>query len=245
MLQSTEQNHRPSASIAQGGCLRDLPVLYNFISLLWTDIAGQVALYDRWTIHKLSVWCEAHVPNHSNIMATTGRDGVFHSGPAIPTPTVCDSVSWVVEVRICYQSVHMYVCTNERLLYSVMICSICKIHRSRKQLPCAIHGFLREVWIHRLRSEIHGSCRSTDCAQHTHTQSHIHMHTHTFANWTERPEWRHAPLFHPVILTPILPLTPVPNWGTVNPWRSLQFPHILLELYNIYLLVPSKQPILA
>ena len=32
----------------------------------------------------------------------------------------------------------------------------------------AIHGFLREVWIHRLRSVIHGSRRSTDCAQQMH-----------------------------------------------------------------------------
>ena len=41
-----------------------------------------------------------------------------------------------------------------------------KIPRSRKQLPCSIHGFLREVRIHRLRSAIDGSARSTDCAQH-------------------------------------------------------------------------------
>ena len=50
-LQSTEQNHRPSAPIAQGGCLRNLPVLCNdltLISLLWTNIAGQVALYDQY-----------------------------------------------------------------------------------------------------------------------------------------------------------------------------------------------------
>ena len=50
-------------------------------------------------------------------MAATGRDGVFRSGPTIPTPTVCDSVSWVVEVRKGYQSVHIYVCTNEGLLW--------------------------------------------------------------------------------------------------------------------------------
>ena len=31
---------------------------------------------------------------------------------------------------------------------------------------CAIHGFLRRVWIHRLRKQIHGYRRSTDCAQH-------------------------------------------------------------------------------
>ena len=46
-----------------------------------------------------------------------------------------------------------------------------QIGRSRKQSrstdSCAIHGFLRNVWIHRLRSAIHGLRRSTDCAQHT------------------------------------------------------------------------------
>ena len=52
--------------------------------------------------------------------------------------------------------------------YSVMICSIRKVHRSRKQLPCAIHRFLRELRIHRLGSAIHGSDRSTDCTQHLH-----------------------------------------------------------------------------
>ena len=49
-LQSMEENHRLSASIAQGGCLRNLPVLCNdltLISLLLTNIAGQDALYDR------------------------------------------------------------------------------------------------------------------------------------------------------------------------------------------------------
>ena len=30
---------------------------------------------------------------------------------------------------------------------------------------CAIHGFLRRVWIRRLRKQIHGYRRSTDCAQ--------------------------------------------------------------------------------
>ena len=48
--------------------------------------------------------------------------------------------------------------------------NLAKIHRSRKHLPCAIHGFLREVRIHRLRSAIHGSARSTDCAQHKHAR---------------------------------------------------------------------------
>ena len=52
------------------------------------------------------------------------------------------------------------------------ICSkpVRRTGRSRKQSrstdSCAIHGFLRNVWIHRLRSAIHGLHRSTDCAQH-------------------------------------------------------------------------------
>ena len=50
-----------------------------------------------------------------------------------------------------------------------------QIGRSRKQSrstdSCAIHGFLRKVWIHRLRSAIHGLRRSTDCAQHRHGRS--------------------------------------------------------------------------
>ena len=58
------------------------------------------------------------MPNNSRITAATGHDGVFHSGPTIPTPTVCDSVSWVVEVSKGHQSVHIYmcVCANEGLL---------------------------------------------------------------------------------------------------------------------------------
>ena len=104
------------------------------------------------------------MPDHSRITAATGHDG----GPTIPTLTVCDSVSWVVEVSKGYQSVHIYIYISAptRDYYNVMICNIRKIHRLHKKLPCAIHGFLREVRIHRLRSAIHGSARSTDCAQH-------------------------------------------------------------------------------
>ena len=50
----------------------------------------------------------------------------------------------------------------------VVYAKFSKIHRSRKQLPCAINGFLREVRIHRLRSAIHESGRSTDCAHNIH-----------------------------------------------------------------------------
>ena len=35
----------------------------------------------------------------------------------IPMPTVCDSVSWNVEVGKGYQSVHIYVGANEGVLY--------------------------------------------------------------------------------------------------------------------------------
>ena len=38
--------------------------------------------------------------------------------------------------------------------------------QSRSTDSCAIHGFLRNVWIHRLCSAIHGLRRSTDCSQH-------------------------------------------------------------------------------
>ena len=50
--------------------------------------------------------------------------------------------------------------------YSEIICIIRKIHRSRKQLACAIHGFLRNVRIHRLRSATHGSRLAIDCPKH-------------------------------------------------------------------------------
>ena len=41
--------------------------------------------------------------------AVTPRRAVFHT---IPMPTVCDSVSWIVEVGKGYQSVHIYVGAN-------------------------------------------------------------------------------------------------------------------------------------
>ena len=55
--------------------------------------------------------------------------------------------------------------------YSVIICSIRKIWQNpqiAQATTCAIHGFLREVRIHRLRSAIHESGRSTDCAHNIH-----------------------------------------------------------------------------
>ena len=106
------------------------------------------------------------MPNHSNVTAATGRDGVFHRGPtSMSTPTVYDSVSWVVDVSKGYQSVHIYIYMSAPTMNyrSVMICSIRKVHRPRKQLHCAIHGIAREVRIHRLRR---GSHRFTDCARH-------------------------------------------------------------------------------
>ena len=106
------------------------------------------------------MWCEAHVLNYSNITAATGHDAVLHT---IPMPTVCDSVSWIIEVSKGYQSVHMSVPMRD--YYSEIICIIPmvrKIHRSHKQLPCGIHGFLREPRKgagidDRLCSAIHGS----------------------------------------------------------------------------------------
>ena len=65
--------------------------------------------------------------------------------------------------------VHIYMSAPTRDYLGEIICIIRKIHRLRKELPCAIHGFLRKVWIHRLRSAIHGSLRSTDCAQQCYT----------------------------------------------------------------------------
>ena len=70
--------------------------------------------------------------------------------------------------RSIYIYIYIYMSAPTRDCYSVMICIIRKIHRLRKQLSRAIHGFLREVRIHRLPSAIHGSARSTDCAKQMH-----------------------------------------------------------------------------
>ena len=76
-----------------------------------------------------------------------------------------DSVPWFVEVSKGYQSIHI-ICLRQRGINIVQLFVVYakfgKIHRSRKQLPCAIHGF------HRLRSAIHESGRSTDCAHNVH-----------------------------------------------------------------------------
>ena len=50
----------------------------------------------------------------------------------------------------------------------IKVRSLQRTGRSCRRLTGAIHGFLREIWIHRLRSAIHGSRRSTDCAQQMH-----------------------------------------------------------------------------
>ena len=49
------------------------------------------------------------------LYAVMPRPPVFHT---IPTPTVCDSVSWVILIEVSkgYQSVHIYVGSNEGLL---------------------------------------------------------------------------------------------------------------------------------
>ena len=47
--------------------------------------------------------------------------------------------------RLTFTNQSIYMSAPTRDYYSVMICSMRKIHRSRKQLHCAIHGFLRKV----------------------------------------------------------------------------------------------------
>ena len=76
--------------------------------------------------------------------------------------------------RIVHQS-HTATCLAIRIhKRESKVRSVQRTGRSRKQLPCAIHRFLRDPWIpartrdHRLRSAIHGSCISTDCAQKIH-----------------------------------------------------------------------------
>ena len=59
----------------------------------------------------------------------------------------------------------MYVCANNIVSYAKFMDRV-----ARSTDICAIHGFLRRVWIHRLRKQIHGYRRSTDCAQHIHRQ---------------------------------------------------------------------------
>ena len=55
----------------------------------------------------------------------------------------------------------MYVCANNIVSYAKFMDRV-----AWSTDICAIHGFLRRVWIHRLRKQIHGYRRSTDCAQH-------------------------------------------------------------------------------
>ena len=61
----------------------------------------------------------------------------------------------------------MYVCANNIVSYAKFMDRV-----ARSTDICAIHGFLRRVWIHRLRKQIHGYRRSTDCAQHIHPWHH-------------------------------------------------------------------------
>ena len=118
-LQSTEQNHRPSASIAQVGCLRDLPVLCNdltLISLLWTNIADRL----HYLIGELFPKYQSGA-KHTRLIMVGLRQllammacSIAYIGPTIPTPTVCDSVSWVVEVSKGYQPIHILLCPRQR-----------------------------------------------------------------------------------------------------------------------------------
>ncbi len=125
----------------------DLSVLcnnLNSISLLWTNISGQVALFDRWTIPEVSVVCEAHVPNHSRITAATGRDGVLHRACRLFRRRWSDSVSWVVEVSKGYQSIHIICLRQWGITISVMICSIRKIWQNPRIAQATT---LRNPWI--------------------------------------------------------------------------------------------------
>ena len=59
--------------------------------------------------------------------------------------------------------------------------------QSRSTDSCAIHGFLRNVWIHRLRNAIHGlRRRSTDCAQHIRIRHPIFAIRIVFVTWCIR-----------------------------------------------------------
>ena len=62
----------------------------------------------------------------------------------------------------------MYVCAK-----CIVSCAKFMDRPARSTHSCAIHGFLRKVWIHRLRSAIHGLRRSTDCAQQNNNRYHI------------------------------------------------------------------------
>ena len=76
---------------------------------------------------------------NSNIAAATGRDAGLHT---IPTPTVCYSVTSIVEVSGGCQTVNVYVCLRQRGITIVTLFAsfIHKIHRSRNQA-------LRDPWI--------------------------------------------------------------------------------------------------
>ena len=136
----------------------DVTVLYTdltLISLLLINIARQVAVCDWWTILKVSAWCETHVSNNSNFTAATGRDAMLNT-----TPTVCYSVPSIVEGSGGCQSVN--ICLRQRGITSI----VKWLSSYAKSIDCENNrGFLRKLWIHRLRRPIHGSRRSTDCAQ--------------------------------------------------------------------------------
>ena len=150
----------------------NLPVLQpdlTLISLLWINIARQVAVCDWWTILEVSALYETHVSNNSNFTATTCRDAVFHT---TPTPTVCYSVPSIVEVSGGCQSVN--ICLHQRgIAISEMSCILRKIHRLRKHPWISAQTMDPQIaqadpWI----AQIH-RLRPTYTAVHWHLISHI------------------------------------------------------------------------
>ena len=125
-LQSTEQNHRPSASERlHGRRSRQVPAVISqniLLLLLRTSTSHRT---DTWGIvdQTYNANCPEILVLKSEIQAPGRR--IFPADRASNYP-------------------------------------------ERSTDICAIHGFLRRVWIHRLRKQIHGYRRSTDCTQHLH-----------------------------------------------------------------------------
>ena len=92
---------------------------------------------------------------------------MFHT---TPTPTVCYSVPSLVQVSGGCQF-GQYICLLQRGI------AIVKLFASyAKSIDCAnIHGFLHRLWIYRLRRQIDGLRRSTDCAQHLFMNKHYFL----------------------------------------------------------------------
>ena len=165
--------------IAQGSCLRGPreifagpPVILSHTCLLCNfscNISGHFALYVWSTIPHVSVRCEAEVRNNSNITAGTclerlpwrrsDADGLWFCSVDCRGPLKCLKLFNFRLVEITNPSIYVY--ANNIVSYAKFMDRV-----ARSTDICAIHGFLRRVWIHRLRKQIHGYRRSIDCAQH-------------------------------------------------------------------------------